>query len=374
MYSITMILLLLVMNLFSSEERKVLEAFVPFYDWVVTKQYLNLGFIQEDLKDQFKMQSLADYDGFQHPGNRDGLFPALMLSFLKTVFQVSRHTEGPLFIIQIGGGSGFQAWPTLYTLKNGGCLYVWDPDFSQNEISEKFDDIIQKHFERCNDPLLQVMKIFGESCLLFQDPSLREKFDFVHGYNLMHCLNPNQHQRFLELLNYLLKKGGKAFVSGRTLNYSVDDAICKFVENRKDCIRPYFGFLSIVVQMTYELSNGAAKNLENKFISVKAPKSFDEPCGVTWSLVEGVMDDANDEVQKSIDSRPNKTVANCKEVINVMNKDILAYAVDQCNRERDTHLKIRNMNFVGPEGTRIVSYEKRLEIPIAFITAVICKE
>jgi hypothetical protein len=368
------IIVFMTMTLFSSDRTNILNKFLSFetiQSWLPNKNnnFQTLDAINKALFNQIKNTELMTSNShfWQNQRNRNTLFPDLILPFLKAVKNENRS----IGVVEIEGGYGIRAWPVFYAVNSTVWFCVQDHKVEQNNIVDHdiFNLIVNEHIERLNDANTTIIlnKQFSQNCFqLFQKPSMENTFDFLNAYYLIHSFNPIEQNRFLQLINYLLKENGKAFISGRTINYSdKDHPIVSFVTKREKCIRPYHGFVAITACETYKKCGDRLIPLGIDLLDVKEQENSEAPCKVQ-SLSEW-----SDFVTRN-DGSYLEVYQNTLETINFVTKTSLKYAVKKANLEPETRLKILETYFVSSDGERV---EKNNSIKeIAFIAAIISKK
>jgi hypothetical protein len=368
------ILILIMANLFSSDN-SIMSPIGQFLhpntisSWIAsdhknneTVDYLSKKLLQQIQKVSGEAGLVVDHSLiFQNPMNRNGLFPGLLLPILKALSdksegiletQKTRTTTGVITMIEIESGAGFRILPFLYAVSCAFLVYVQ----GSSSDTKNFDIVVEQDPIVSQNSSFIIRKLFDHSCFeLFKNPVLRGTFDFLNAYNLMHIFNPIQHQYFLQLIDYLLKKNGKAFVSGLTLNpHDLNSPVAQYARQQKLLGKCYYGFMHILTNYVYEQNTPST----DPVIFIREPY-FQEPC-------RGM----NSEPLQYKDSKIYQTVSL---IANFISPIILKGAVKKCNEENGTDLCIDEMCYVSGQGKPIKNNQDPYE-DITFLMAVISKK
>lgn len=136
---------------------------------------------------------------------------AIQLQFLQFVHETSK-TKKPI-VLEIAAGLGLVSWKIPLAFEDAGTVYT-------NELSSKmfepFHSVLQRRLAPEEREMIQTIP--GDCFdILSSHPELAGKVDAIYVQNLEHFFNPEQHQKFIRLLQTLLTGSGRAFLSAHTL-------------------------------------------------------------------------------------------------------------------------------------------------------------
>jgi hypothetical protein len=288
--------------------------------------------------------------------NQNFIVPAFFLPVLKAVHDKS--LQRPLCIVEFGSGFKLRILLLLYAISKG-VIFCAQNDLPDNK-SNNFDQTIEKHFQ--NNPAVIVKKFFNQSCFeLFENPFFAGSVDFLLTEHLLHAFNPEEHQNFLVLINYLLKRNGTAFLLTRTINSTnIIDPIALHMTKRQDELYP--GFVEIITNNVYTMLGDTGQLYTSAIMNIQKPISF--KCQKR-SL------QAWDQPPQSNKLLPTHHIIT-SEVVNFVTRSILANAMRVTNENLGGNLEIKESYYISPYGARIE--ELAPETEVAFMAAIIGKK
>ncbi|MBU0744631.1 MAG: class I SAM-dependent methyltransferase, partial [Gammaproteobacteria bacterium] len=209
----------------------------------------------------------------------------LELNFLQFVHEIS--IKKPPITLEIAAGTGNLSWKVPLAFENDGQHYA--NDLSSIMMNTEFDHTIEKHSKDLQLALkLFIKKIPGDCLKVLNITGLKNKFDAIYVANLEQYFNPEQHQQFLELIEYLLAPGGQAFLCSNSYIYKENYPIINFGQEQSNY--PYFIQKIVTFENEINSNNPAAiirpdnntptghvlieKNNEDKFSKEELPQAF----------------------------------------------------------------------------------------------------
>ena len=177
---------------------------------------------------------------------------SIELPFLRHVSGLSKSGISPL-TLEIAGAFGLVSWKMPFAFGGKGTHVV-------NELSQKAVDGLRVMLSnRLPGELAKTVEIDQGDCfdILARQPKLRGSVNAIFVQNLEHFFNPNQHQRFLALVNELLAEGGQAYLCSHSFVFGIDGnhPLYKLHRERKAIKDIYPGFYKCDV--TFEQFKGS---------------------------------------------------------------------------------------------------------------------
>lgn len=158
--------------------------------------------------------------------------------FLEFVHQISKKKD-PV-VLEIAAANGLVTWKIPYAFENIGTVYA--NDLSSEMLNTDFESIMKGRLK--DNQCSMVHKIPGDCFELDKRSELVGKVDAIFVQNLEHFFNPEQHQKFIKLLNILLADHGRAFLASNTITADTakkgNPVFELYLKNKKSLIYPGF--------------------------------------------------------------------------------------------------------------------------------------
>ncbi len=146
---------------------------------------------------------------------------AIELPFLQWVREISKTDPYPV-TMEVAASMGLVSWKVPFAFPEDGG-YHYANELSRAMLRNHFSDTILTRFSHHPELREKIAQIPG-SC--FDIPkSYDELLGGINGFyaqNFGHCLNPQTHFQFMELVESLLAPGGRAFLCDNSFEFGTD--------------------------------------------------------------------------------------------------------------------------------------------------------